>query len=67
MTDKFNTLTVVLENDIREDNATLELISAIRQLRGVLSVTGNVANLSDHLATERARRELIEKLWQVLS
>jgi hypothetical protein len=34
MTDKYNTLTVVLENDIRDDEAE-PILAAIRQLKGV--------------------------------
>lgn len=65
MTDRFNALTVVLDHDIRDDDAE-PLIAAIMQLRGVLSVAGNVSDLSAHLAHERARRELGEQLWRVL-
>ena len=65
MTDRYNTLTVVLERDMRDDDAEA-LLSAIRQLRGVLSVSGGVANPTTYAAEERARRELGEKLWQVL-
>lgn len=65
MTDRYNALTIVLEKDIRDDDAEA-LLSAIRQLRGVLSVSGNVADLGSHLAQERARRDLGEKLWRVL-
>lgn len=65
MTDRYNTLTVVLEMDIREDDAEA-LLAAIRQLRGVLSVSGNVADPTTYMAEERAKRELGEKLWQVL-
>lgn len=65
MTDRYNTLTVVLEKDMRDDDAEVLLV-AIRQLRGVLSVTGNVADPAAYTAEERARRELGEKLWQVL-
>lgn len=65
MTDRLNALTVVLETDIREDDAEA-LIAAIRQLRGVLSVTGTVADIGDHIAQERVRRELGEKLLRVL-
>ena len=43
MTDRFCALTVSLERDIRDDNAQ-GIIDAIKQLRGVLSVEGNVAN-----------------------
>lgn len=65
MADRYNTLTVVLEKDIRDDDAEA-LLSVIRQLRGVLSVSGNVADLTAHMAEERAKRELGDKLWQVL-
>ena len=52
MTDRYNALTVVMEKDMRDDDAEA-LIAAIRQLRGVLSVSGNVADLG-------------QKLWSVL-
>ena len=65
MTDRFNALTVVMERDMREDDAEA-ILSAIRQLRGVLSVSGHVADITAHLAEERARHELREKLMAVL-
>lgn len=65
MTDRFNSLTVVLEADIREDDAQV-LLSAISQLRGVLSVSGNVSDLGAHVALMRARHELEQKLWAAL-
>lgn len=65
MTDRFNALTVVLEADIREDEAEATM-NAIRQIRGVVSVTGNVTNISDHIAEERVRHELFRKLLAVL-
>lgn len=65
MTDRLNALTVVLDGDIREDDAQA-LMSAIRQLRGVLSVSGHVSNLDSHIAKERARHELGQKLLDVL-
>lgn len=65
MTDRFNSLTVVLEVDIREDDAE-SLLSAISQLRGVLRVSGNVSDLGTHVAQVRARQELETKLWAAL-
>ena len=65
MTDRFNSLTVVLEHDVRDDDAEA-LLSAIRQLRGVLSVSGNVSDLTAHVAQLRAQQELSKKLWSVL-
>lgn len=65
MTDRFSTLTVVLETDIREDDAE-HLVSAIRQLRGVLNVSGNVSDISEAVAQARVRRELTDRLWNVI-
>ena len=65
MTDRYNTLTVVLEREIREDDAE-KYIDAIRMIKGVLSVKGNVADYEEYMATERVRRELGEKIWEVL-
>lgn len=65
MTDRYHSLTVVLAQDIRDDDAEA-LMSAIKQLRGVLTVTGKVADLDSHMAHERARADLGEKIWTVL-
>ena len=65
MTDRYHTLTVVLEADIRTDDAE-GLIEAIKRMRGVLSVAGEVSDLDSHMAEERARRELGQKLWEIL-
>jgi hypothetical protein len=65
MTDRYNALTVVLDRDIREDDAEL-LVNAIRMLRGVLSVNPNVSDLQDHVATMRVKCELTQKLYDVL-
>ena len=65
MTDRYHTLTVVLERDTRTDDAEA-LIAAIGQMRGVLKVSGVVADPAAYMAKERARRELGEKLWAVL-
>jgi hypothetical protein len=65
MTDRYTALTVVLDEDIREDDAD-GLLTAIRQLRGVLDVTPHVANSETQIAIQRARSELGKKLWEVL-
>lgn len=65
MADRFHRLTVVLEDDIRSDDAEA-LLAAIRQLRGVLTVRGNVPNPDFFTAETRAKREIGEKLWEVL-
>ncbi len=65
MTDRYNALTVVLEENIRDDDAEA-LISAIRQLRGVLDVKPNVADVNSMVADSRARLELLDALIQLV-
>lgn len=65
MTDRFHSLTVVLEHDIRDDDAE-HIINAIKMLRGVLSVSGNVSDIDSHMAEERAKWELRAKLAEAL-
>ena len=65
MTDRYHSLTVVLEKDIRTDDAEA-LTDAIKMMRGVLSVSGTVAGIESHMAEERALRHLGQKLWEVL-
>jgi len=50
---------------MRSDDAET-LISAIKQIRGVLAVTGNPITGSDWVAEQRVRMDLTEKLWAVL-
>jgi len=65
MTDRFHSLTVVLERDIREDDAEM-LLNALRMLRGVISVEGNIVDVDGYVAEERVRYELRDKLMSVL-
>lgn len=65
MTDRLKGLIVTFEKDFRDDDAE-HLIDAIRMLRGVLSVKPLVSNIDDHIAQERVRRELGEKLLTVV-
>lgn len=65
MTDTVNALIVTLETNIRTDDV-VDLINAIKQLRGVLTVDQNIANFDSHVADQRARFELGEKLLKVI-
>jgi hypothetical protein len=65
MTDKYNYLTVALEDDIRSDDAET-IIAAIGMIRGVLKVEPNVANGTDWTAQQRIRREIGTRVWEVL-
>lgn len=66
MTDRFNALTVVLDHDIREDDAEV-LIQAIKMLKGVVDVKGNVADVTAYAIEARVRNELAQKLLDVVS
>jgi hypothetical protein len=65
MTDRIKGLTVLLEPDKREDDAQA-IIDAIRMIRGVVSVKTHVTDVDHHFAVDTARRELVNKLWEVL-
>lgn len=66
MTDRFNAITVVLEKDIRDDDAEF-ILNAIRMIKGVLSVKGNVNDgVSEYVAKERVRREFRDKLLDII-
>ena len=64
MTDRYHTLTVVLAEDTRDDDCK-PLIDAILMLKGVASVTGEVADFNSHMAEERARLSIGEKLLAI--
>lgn len=65
MTDRLKGVWVAFDRDIRVDDAEAT-ISAIKQIRGVLAVEPSVASLDDWIAQQRVRRELGDKLWDVL-
>lgn len=65
MTDRYHSFTVVLERDTRDDDAQ-DLLTALRQFRGVADVVPNVASLESQVALSRARQELGDKLVNVL-
>lgn len=65
MTDRLNAIIVVLDRDTREDDAE-PILEAIRQLKGVISVTGNVTDLSDHAARQLAKHEIKMQIFSLL-
>ena len=65
MSEHYNGLTVTLSDDLSEER-TNEIIKAITQIRGVISATAHVADVGTHLAYERARRELADRMWDIL-
>jgi hypothetical protein len=65
MSDHTVVLTVVLDKDYRVDDAEC-IMSAIRMVKGVLSVAANVSNIETHTAYSQARHDLEKKLLSVL-
>lgn len=66
MTDRYHSLLIVLDHDIRSDDAK-PVMAALEQVKGVLKVSGLVRDPGTHMAYARARQDLIEQLWKVLN
>lgn len=65
MTDRYHSLTVVLDTEVREDDAEF-ILNAIRMIKGVISVSGNVTSVNHYVAVELARQEIREKINEAL-
>lgn len=68
MTDRYSGFHVVLEEDLRDDDAQAT-IAAIRQIKGVMAVEPVTANYEDILAKNRVRLEIgdsILAMWEAL-
>ena len=64
MTAQIRSLTVALDQDIRDDDIE-SLVSAIKMMRNVLCVTANEVSSNDWATEMRVKRELVEKLQAV--
>lgn len=65
MTDRYMAFTVVLDKDIREDDAEY-IVNALKAIKHVLKVTPVVSNIEMHVAEARVRLDLERKLWAVI-
>lgn len=65
MTNRYFALTVLLDVDMREDDAEA-VINAIWMIKHVQAVEAHVANSETWAAEKRVRRNLERKLWEVL-
>lgn len=65
MTDKIKALTVVLTEDMREDDVE-PLVQAIRQFQHVADVQAEVADVGSYTAYVRAKQDLWNKIVEVL-
>lgn len=64
MTDRFHSLQVVLEKDVREDDAQA-ICDAISQIRGVQAVTGLVTDGAALMARVRASATVHDQLLEM--
>jgi hypothetical protein len=65
MTDRYHSLQVVLDEDVRSDDIE-SLIAAIAHFKGVIGVSGMVADPQSFMAEQRVRVALRKKLWDVV-
>ena len=61
MTDRLKGVHVSFEEDIRVDDAET-IINAIKMIKGVSDVKGNITNPDDWLAREYVKQEIKDKL-----
>jgi hypothetical protein len=62
MTDRYSAYTVVLEKDIRDDDAEA-ITKAIMMIRGVAKVSPIVSDVAQHVAETRIRSEIQSKIY----
>lgn len=65
MTDRHSAYIVVLNNDVREDDAE-HIINALRMVKGVAAVDPVVTDYDEHIARTRVDREWREKIYKLL-
>lgn len=66
MTDRHAGYIVTLAQDIREDDAKA-VITALRMVKGVMSVEPVVADIQYHLAEQRINREWTDRLYAMIN
>ena len=64
MTDSLKGVHVAFEKDIRDDDAE-PIINAIKAIRGVADVTGDVCDLSDWTNRAQVKIEIRQKLLEL--
>lgn len=65
MTDRFAGFIVVLETNIRDDDAEATM-KALRQIKNIADVIPHVANVELSIAESRARINLVNRVQDVL-
>jgi hypothetical protein len=65
MTDRYCVFIVVLEKELRSDDAEAT-IAAIKQIKGVASVEPQVANMGHYFARSMARTEILNEVYDLI-
>lgn len=65
MTDKLKGFVIQLDEQIREDDAR-PIIEAIKMIKHVANVIPMVCGIDHLMAVDSAKRELIQKIYEVL-
>lgn len=65
MSDRIKSITVVLEDNVRDDEAQA-IVEAIKCMRRVVSAEANVADIEHYSARMQIRREIGEQLIGVI-
>ena len=65
MTDCVHSITVVLENNMREDDVD-QYIACFMMIKGVVAAQKNVADSADYAAREQAKHEIKMKILDML-
>jgi len=65
VSDRIKALTVVLDDDYRDDSLDA-LVTAIRLFKGVADVKTHKVTSDDVIARMKIKRELVDKLWDAL-
>jgi len=61
MTDRIHSITVVLEKDIRSENAEV-IINAITMIKGVLTATPHIVDPVAYMTKARVKSDLLHKI-----
>lgn len=65
MTDYVKGFTVTLEKDVRDDVAE-HVAKAISMIKGVIKVTPNIVDASDHMNRMRIKREILTSIYETI-
>lgn len=65
MTDRIKGLTIVLEDNIRDDDCD-RITEAIEMVKGVVSVTRHVEDADHYMAKEQVKREIGGKIMELV-